>query len=239
MGSFLKMGLTLMMFAIVVAILLAGVYTITEEPIALAELNVKLQSIKTVLTDPASGELLIDEKDIPVSQEALAGKIWQQSEEDYLYESKTFSGYCSSPAYKFLLKDGREAYIINGASVGYGGYVTLMCSFVKDGQTLEMLRLEVLDYSQETPGLGAKIAEEAVKERFSQIPQQGLSAIVKVDKDSGKSPAKTEEDAQAWKREGIISVSDLMTGATITPRGAANAINTMYDYLQKTLGGEQ
>ncbi len=233
------MGLTLMMFAIVVAVLLAGVYSITQEPIAVAELNVKLQSIKTVLTDPLSGKLLIDEKDIPGSQEALSQKIWKQSEGDNLFESETYSGYCSSPAYKFSLKDGRQAYIINGASVGYGGYVTIMCSFIKDGQTLEMFRLEVLDYSQETPGLGAKIAEEAVKGRFSNIPQQGLAEIVKVDKDSGKTHAKTEKDAKAYKREGIISVSDLMTGATITPRGVANAINTMYDYLKNTLGGEQ
>src|SRR6056297_3057905 len=239
MGNYLKIGFTLMAFAIVVAVLLSAVYTITEEPIALAELNVKLESIKTVLTDPDKGELLIDKNDIPESQEKLNEKIWKENEDGILYESQAYNGYCASPAYKFALKDGRTAYILNGASVGYGGYVTIMCSFVKGDDSFEMLRLEVLDYSQETPGLGAKIAEERVKERFFDIPEQGLEKGVKVDKDAGKTPAKTEEQEQNYKKEGIISISDLMTGATITPRGVANAINTMNEYLEQTLGGDE
>lgn len=239
MGNYLKIGLTLMAFAIVVAVLLAGVYTITEEPIAQAELNVKLESIKTVLTDPVSGELLIEENDIPGSQEKLNEKIWKKSEDGNLYESKKYNGYCASPAYEFTLKDGRTAYIINGASVGYGGYVTIMCSFISHGDSMEMMRLEVLDYSQETPGLGAKIAEEPVKERFFNIPESGLEKGLIVDKDSGKSPAQTYEAEAAYKEEGIISVSDLMTGATITPRGVANAINTMTEYLEQTTGGDE
>ncbi len=221
MGNYLKMGLTLMAFAMIVALLLSAVYTITEDPIAQSELNVKLKSIKTVLTDPTSEELLIDEKDIPESQEKLEEMIWKKSDEDNLYTSTKYNGYCSSPAYKFTLKDGRDAYIITGASVGYGGYVTIMCSFIGDISNLEMLRLEVLDYSQETPGLGAKIAEEPVKERFFEIPNDELQNTLAVDKDGGK-----------------IFVSDLMTGATITPRGVANAINAMYEYLEQELGGE-
>ncbi|HPF16967.1 MAG TPA: RnfABCDGE type electron transport complex subunit G [Thermotogota bacterium] len=239
MGNYLKIGFTLMAFSIVVALLLATVYTITADPIALAELNVKLESIKTVLTDPINGTLLIEESDIPQSQEKLNEKIWKKVDSDNLYESSRYNGYCSSPAYKFTLKDGREAYIFNGASVGYGGYVSIMCSFVEQEGSLQMLRLEVLDYSQETPGLGAKIAEEAVKERFFNIPQSGLTAGVIVDKDSGKSPAKTAAEEKNNKKEGIISVSDLMTGATITPRGVANAINTMVEYLEQTIGGDE
>ncbi len=48
-----------------------------------------------------------------------------------------------------------------------------------------MNKIEVLDYSGETPGLGAKIAEDKVKERFYSIPYSGLSSGVKVDKDAG------------------------------------------------------
>src|SRR6056297_3419158 len=193
MGNYLKIGFTLMAFAIVVAVLLAAVYTITEEPIAIAELNVKLESIKTVLTDPVSGELLIDKNDIPETQEKLNEKIWKENEDKNLYESQAYNGYCASPAYKFALKDGRTAYILNGASVGYGGYVTIMCSFISNGDSMEMMRLEVLDYSQETPGLGAKIAEEPVKERFFNIPESGLEKGLVVDKDAGKGHAETEE----------------------------------------------
>ncbi|HOO34189.1 MAG TPA: RnfABCDGE type electron transport complex subunit G [Thermotogota bacterium] len=238
MGNYLKMGLTLMAFAMVVAILLSAVYTITEDPIAQSELNVKLKSIKTVLTDPTSGELLIDEKDIPESQAKLEGMIWKQSDEDKLFTSDKYKGYCASPAYQFTLKDGRKAYVITGASVGYGGYVTIMCSFIGDADTLEMLRMEVLDYSQETPGLGAKIAEEPMKERFFEVPDAALKDSLKVDKDAGVAPAQTDAQINTYKDDGVIFISDLMTGATITPRGVANAINGMYEYLEQELGGE-
>jgi electron transport complex protein RnfG len=33
------------------------------------------------------------------------------------------------------------------------------------------------------------------------------------------------------KKQGVAKVSDVMTGATITPRAVANALNAMLDYL--------
>jgi electron transport complex protein RnfG len=80
--------------------------------------------------------------------------------------------------------------------------------------------IKVLDASQETPGLGAKILEEAPQKRFYGIPQEGLEHGVVVDK-----------DAKGRKGPGVVKTSDIMTGATITPRAVANAINIMYAYL--------
>lgn len=238
MKNYLKMGLTLMLFAVAVAVLLSVVYTITKGPIEDAELNVKLQSIKTVLSNPEDEELMIDEKDIPETESELKETVWKETDDAFLFESSEYKGYVSSPAYKFSLKNGKPAYVVTGAAVGYGGYVTVMCSFVGDFQNLEMMRMQVLDYSQETPGLGAKIAEKDAKERFFEIPKEALEDGLQVDKDAGVSSAKTDEQIHQYKEDGVIYISDIMTGATITPRGVANAVNTMFDYLRKELGGE-
>ena len=92
--------------------------------------------------------------------------------------------------------------------------------------------IRVLDASQETPGLGAKILEEEPQKRFYGIPQSGLEEGVVVDKDAKDRSVKD-------KMHGVVKTSDIMTGATITPRAVANAINIMYSYLKDhLLGGE-
>lgn len=87
--------------------------------------------------------------------------------------------------------------------------------------------VRVIDYSQETPGLGAKIGEEDIQKRFFPIPPEGLKNGLKVDKDAGLPKGSPEE----LKQKGIVKVSDVMTGATITPRAVTVALNLMYRYL--------
>ncbi|WP_370445630.1 FMN-binding protein [Petrotoga sp. SL27] len=118
------------------------------------------------------------------------------------------------------------------SGVGYRGDVVSVISFIKkdDGQIV-LNKIEVIDYSQETPGLGDKIAEESVKERFSLIPESGLNAGVKVDKDAGVTFSANSIDA--YKEQGVIKTSDVMTGATITPRAVADSINAAVEFLKE------
>jgi len=112
-----------------------------------------------------------------------------------------------------------------------------MAAFQLDKTTgeLSLKAIKVLDYSQETPGLGAKIADPNVQKRFFPIPETGLSNGLKVDKDAGKQGIDPEEA----KQEGVVKVSDVMTGATITPRAVVSSLNAMYKFLkEKYLGGE-
>ncbi len=236
MRSYLKMGFTLMVFAVIVAGALSAVYSITKEPIEKAELNFKLSAIKTVLTDFKTGKLLISESDVPDSLSKLDEKIWKKTDEENLFYSDEYKAYVASPVYKFTLENGKDAYLVTGGGIAYGGYVKILASFVQEENGLEMFEIEVLDYSQETPGLGAKIAENKSKERFFDIPQSGLDKTVKVDKDAGISVTNSQSFRDEQKDNGIIVMSDIMTGATITPRGVANAINAMYEYLKKEIG---
>lgn len=50
---------------------------------------------------------------------------------------------------------------------------------------------------------------------------------VRVDKDANLMHLSPDEA----KKQGVAKVSDVMTGATITPRAVANALNAMLDYL--------
>jgi len=104
-----------------------------------------------------------------------------------------------------------------------------MASFKYENGELSLYAIKVLDYSQETPGLGAKIADENIQKRFYPIPENGLSNGIKVDKDAGKQALSPEEA----KSQGVVKVSDVMTGATITPRAVSNSLNAMYNYLKK------
>jgi len=239
MKNYLKMGIVLMIFAVIVAAALSAVYSITKDPIDKAELNFKLSAIKTVLTDYKTGKLLISESDVPDSLEKLDEKIWKQTDEENLFYSSQYKAYVASPVYRFTLEDGRDAYLVTGGGIAYGGYVKILASFIKNESGLEMFEIEVLDYSQETPGLGAKIAEAKPKERFFNIPEQGLEKGLKVDKDAGVSVKNTKDFIENEKKDGVIVTSDIMTGATITPRGVANALNAMYEYLKNEIGGEE
>ena len=48
MGNYVKTGLILMAFTLVVGVLLAGIYVLTKEPIEKADLSNQLRAMKTV-----------------------------------------------------------------------------------------------------------------------------------------------------------------------------------------------
>jgi len=236
MRNYVKTGLTLMMFSVIVAFMLSAVYLVTKDPIAKAEVEQTLIAIRTVLTNFDNDSLLVAEKEIPATQPELDKKIWKDSDSGKLFESDKFKGFVSSPAYVFNTKNGEKIYILTGGSVGYGGNVIIIASFIEKEGKITLNAIKTLDFSQETPGLGAKIADKKSEERFYKIPQSGLKSGVKVDKDANVPLLKGKNERQEKKLSGIIYISDIMTGATITPRAVANTINIMYEYLSKTGG---
>lgn len=215
----LKTSLILMIYTLIAGLALSVVYKLTEVRIVEAEMENVIHSMELLLTDENGKNLVpLDEiKQTVIAERKNAGKE--------LYTNGI--GTVVSPVYEFKT-EGATYYILSGYAVGYGGKVLTMAAFEKDGE-LRLRAIKVLDYSQETPGLGAKIAEAEVQHRFYPIPSSGLEKGLKVDKDAGK----TVVDPEEAKSEGIIKVSDVMTGATITPRAVANSINAMYEYLKK------
>nr|WP_103927318.1 RnfABCDGE type electron transport complex subunit D [Petrotoga sp. SL27] len=223
-----KIGLILAVVIIAVGLLVPIVYNSTNSTTVQYEFNNTLSAIEEVLKEADSGEYLVS--NIPNSKRQLEKYIWKADQNGVLYVSQK-NAKIYSPVYKFS-ENKNEIYVMTVSGVGYRGDVVSVISFIKkdDGQIV-LNKIEVIDYSQETPGLGDKIAEESVKERFSLIPESGLNAGVKVDKDAGVTFSANSIDA--YKEQGVIKTSDVMTGATITPRAVADSINAAVEFLKE------
>ncbi|HCZ06130.1 MAG: H+/Na+-translocating ferredoxin:NAD+ oxidoreductase subunit [Thermotogota bacterium] len=233
MREVVKTGLILFIFTLAAGLILGLVYSITSPQIANAELNFKLSSIKEVMTDPVTGELLIPQKDIPKTLEELNQKVFMSDDSGVLYTSSRYGGKVHSPAYLFTSRDGKKIYVLEGSAIGYGGSVVCVAAFVKEEDGFKLNALRVTSYSQETPGLGAKIGEKEVMERFYPVPPEALEKGLKVNKDAGVVPVEDPEKMKYLREhEGVIQTSDIMTGATLTPRAVVNTINTMYEFLR-------
>lgn len=228
MKEYIKTGLILMIFIVISGFIVSLVFVSTKPAIDNAELQAKLKAIKKVLENSRGEGLLISENDIPKTSEELNGAIWDSNNSGVLYSNSNSKVY--SPAYKYVNDNNQEIYILTVSSIGFGGEVISVVSFVKD-EKLYFNNLEVVAYSQETPGLGANIVQEKVKERFYPISYEGLVNGVKVNKDAGVILT-TSEQIEEGKEKGIVQTSDIMTGATITPRAVANSINAGFEYLK-------
>ncbi len=236
MFNHVKIALILTTVMIVIAAIIAGVYFMTYAPIAKADLNAKFEAIKFVLTDQTTGQLLVDQSQIPETMKELNAKIWKSNSSGVLYSNAKLPGYVLSPAYLFKGKDGSDIYVLTGYGIGFGGRVVSVASFIKqkNGGFLENA-IDVIDYANETPGLGAKINDPDVRSRFFDIPNSGFKDTIKVNKDAGLFPLPSDYKSKLndYKDKGIIVTSDVMTGATITPRSVANTLNAMYEFLEK------
>ncbi len=230
-----KTALILTTLMIVIAVALSAVYLLTKEPIAKSDLNAKLSAIKSVLTDPNTGKLLIKENEIPKSLEQLNLKVWKSDPSGILYENDKFKGYVLSPAYKFTTTSGKNAYVLVGYGIGFGGRVITVAAFVKKDGGFYENAIRVIDYSNETPGLGAEINDPKVRKRFYSIPNLGFENGLKVNKDANLYPLPNDYLSKLtfYRSKGVVVTSDVMTGATITPRAVVSTLNAMYAFLEK------
>lgn len=224
MKDILKTGLVLMIFTLVAGLVLGLVYASVKSRIEEADRKAKLKAIKYVLRDPLTGDYLVEESEIE--------KVIKKTGIESIILEETPKGIVYGPIYEFKTKDGKVAVVLSGASPGFGGSVITVACFLKENGGFSLNSIRVIEYSQETPGLGAKIAEEDIQRRFFPVPPKGLEKGLKVDKDAGSPSGSPEE----LKKNGIIKTSDVMTGATITPRAVVTSINLMYEYLKKKFG---
>lgn len=164
----LKMSITLMVYTLIAGIALGLVYTITKDRIAEAELANVISSMESLLTDENGNAIVsIDEiKKIVLSKRNEMGNV--------LFTDNV--GTVIAPVYEFET-DSAKYYLLTGYAVGYGGNVVTMAAFKLDKTTgeLSLKAIKVLDYSQETPGLGAKIADPNVQKRFFRYQRQDLA----------------------------------------------------------------
>jgi electron transport complex protein RnfG len=235
MGKHFKTAMILTVLMVVIAVILASVYMVTKQPIAKSDLEAKLAAIKSVLMDPDTGNLLINENEIPKTLSQLEAKVWKSNPSGTLYADEKVKGYVLSPAYMFKAKNGKPIYVLIGYGIGFGGRVVTVAAFEKKKDGFYENAIRVIDYSNETPGLGANINKPQVRERFYSIPESGFENEIKVNKDASLYPLPPDykEKLNYYKSKGVVVTSDVMTGATITPRAVVSTLNAMYAFLKK------
>ena len=109
--------------------------------------------------------------------------------------------------YKAMLSGEPIGYIFITSSSGYGGDVSVMTATDISGKVTSVA---ILDVSNETPGLGQNAAKEDFYSQFN-----GKSSAVSAAK-HGTASGENEIDA--------------VTGATITSKAVADAVNTAIGY---------
>jgi Na+-transporting NADH:ubiquinone oxidoreductase subunit C len=182
------------------------------------------QRIQSLVVD-INGEEIKEVEGSPVIAESVEiGKQFKLPPEQRLY-----------PVYKFMSKDNPdqvEAYILpvygNGLWDKIWGYIALK-------NDLETLQGAVFDHAGETPGLGARITDIEVQQRFTDKKiVDGAGEIVGVQMMKGETG-----DPSIYNENQV----DGLSGSTMTAKGVNQMIYnylTYYQaYLKKVSGGKE
>ena len=154
-STFKNMALSLTLIALVSSALLGFVYEFTKEPIALSNLNKKLNAIKQVVPE------------------------FTNNPNDEMFRLPTGEGD-SLEIYPAKKDDVIVGYAVNTfTSKGFSGNISLMAGFKPDGTIINISVLE----QKETPGLGTKMTEPGFKDQFNE--KNPAEFQLKVKKDGG------------------------------------------------------
>jgi electron transport complex protein RnfG len=152
-STFRNMAVSLTLIAMVSSALLGFVYEMTKEPIALSNLNKKLNAIKQVVPD------------------------FTNNPNDEMFLLPTGEGD-SLEVYPAKKDNEIIGYAVNtNTNTGFSGNITLMAGFKPDGTIINIMVLE----HKETPGLGTKMAEPEFKDQFIDKNPSEFGLTVKKD----------------------------------------------------------
>lgn len=178
MKNIIKNAIILTLITLVAGTALAFVYSITKEPIANADKKATAEAYSKVFSEADS----FKELDLKEYSDENGATVWAVSN----------------------AKKGDETigFVMTVASKGYGGDIKLAMGIDLEGN---ITGVSVLDASNETPGLGAKVKEEPYLSRFSGVNNETLSEV------------------------------DAISGATYSSTGVQNAIKAGFNYYDENL----
>jgi Na+-translocating ferredoxin:NAD+ oxidoreductase subunit G len=160
-STFKNMALSLTLIALVSSALLGFVYEFTREPIALSNLNKKLNAIREVVPEFTNNPN--DEMFLLATGEGDSLEIYPAKKDDVIV-----------------------GYAVNTyTSKGFSGNISIMAGFRSDGTIINISVLE----QKETPGLGTKMTEPGFKDQFNE--KNPAEFQLKVKKDGGQVDAIT------------------------------------------------
>lgn len=130
------------------------------------------------------------------------------------YQELTTSTSFGDITYNTAIKDGQTVgYIFTVTSKGYGGDIQVMTAVNLDNT---VAAVEILEASDETPGLGQKVTQEVFYSQFANL-KSNITVI--------KGGSANSEDNEI----------NAVTGATISSKAVTTAVNTALDYASEII----
>ena len=194
-------AIALFIITLVAGILLGAVYMITKDPIAKAEEEATNKAYAAVYKDAefASDDTLTEAVK-SFQGDVAAGKIDAAYTDVELIEARTASSGGS-----------QAGYVVKVSGKGYGGAVTIALGITNEG---EVLGIQILDASNETPGLGQNSTKEDWNGQYIGMTSDKTLSVVK--------------DGSGSQDNGTINS---ISGATITSNAVTRAVNVALKFV--------
>ena len=194
-------AIALFIITLVAGILLGAVYMITKDPIAKAEEEATNKAYAAVYKDAefASDDTLTEAVK-SFQGDVAAGKIDAAYTDVELIEARTASSGGS-----------QAGYVVKVSGKGYGGAVTIALGITNEG---EVLGIQILDASNETPGLGQNSTKEDWNGQDIGMTSDKTLSVVK--------------DGSGSQDNGTINS---ISGATITSNAVTRAVNVALKFV--------
>lgn len=226
--SFVIDAIILCLITLVLGAILAGIYTVTKNPIQEAQTKTDNEACEVVVSAVEGASVAEAGEDaVKKANEFLQKHVIDQpaSKEEKEETADSYSKHVVVTTVKKLQKDGADAgYVyIADAKKGYGGSISFVLG-VCDGV---VTGLEITNQS-ETAGLGANCESESFKSKFAF--EKGLQYPSSDSFPMYYKPGTTPKDEQ-----GQI---EAMSGATVTSRAITNAVKGILLYDKELRGGK-
>ena len=194
-------AIALFIITLIAGILLGAVYMITKDPIAKAEEEATNKAYAAVYKDAefASDDAVTKAVE-SFQSDVAAGKIDAAYTDVELIEARTASSGGS-----------QAGYVIKVSGKGYGGAVTIALGITNEG---EILGIQILDASNETPGLGQNSTKEDWNSQYVGMTSDKTLSVVK--------------DGSGSQDNGTINS---ISGATITSSAVTRAVNVALKFV--------
>lgn len=196
-------AIMLFVITLVAGILLGIVYNMTEKTIAKAEEDATNEAYKQVYADgnfQANDELT--DKLEKFQEKVTKGEV---DDDAFSYTDVTLIEARTAEA-----SDG-NGFVLKVSGKGYGGAVTIVLGVSSEG---EVKGIQILDASNETPGLGQNSTKESWNKQYVGVNSENPLQVVK--------------DGSGSAENGTINS---ISGATITSSAVTRAVNVALKFV--------
>lgn len=200
-------AIALFIITLVAGVLLGAVYMITKDPIAQAEEKATNEAYAAVYKD---AEFASDDT-LTQSLESFQNEVAQGHIDPDISGAASYTDVVLAEARTATVGGSQAGYVVKVSGKGYGGAVTIALGITNEG---EVLGIQILDASNETPGLGQNSTKEDWNGQYIGMTADKTLSVVK--------------DGSGSKDNGTINS---ISGATITSNAVTRAVYVALQFV--------